>query len=355
MTDLSTTYLGLHLDNPLVPSASPLGRSLDTLRCMEDAGAAAVVLPSLFEEQINHETRELDYFLTHGTYSYSEALTFFPDPQLFRLAPHEYLEHVRRAKAALAIPVIGSLNGVSTGGWVSYAREIEQAGADALELNFYFVPTDPYLEGATIEQECLGLLRDVRREVGIPVSVKLSPYFTNVAFMARQLDEAGAAGLVLFNRFYQPDVDLDNLEIVPRPTLSSPAEPQALRLPLCWIGILHGRVRANLAGSSGVHSAQDVLKLLMVGADVAMMASALLRNGVEHLATVKRDLACWLDEHEYTSVRQMKGSMSQQAVTFPAAFERAHYVKAVADLPQGYESIESGVVLNGLKTSRARV
>jgi dihydroorotate dehydrogenase (fumarate) len=335
MTDLSTNYLGLHLDNPLVPSASPLSAKLDNLRRMEDAGAAAVVLPSLFEEQINHETRELDFFLTHGTYSYAEALTYFSEPQSFHVTPDAYLEHVHRAKDALTIPVIGSLNGVSSGGWVSFARDIEAAGADALELNLYFVPTDPYMEGCTIEQECVDLLSDVLNELSIPVAVKLSPYFTNVAAMVRRLDEAGAAGLVLFNRFFQPDIDLDMLDVVSEPTLSHPADSQTLRLPLCWIGILYGRVRASLAASSGIHTAPDVVKLLMVGADVTMMASALLRSGIDHLAVVKRDLRVWLEEHEYESLRQLRGSMSQRAVAFPSAFERAHYIRAVTTTSAG--------------------
>jgi len=267
------------------------------------------------------------------TYSYAEALTYFSEPQQFRLTPDAYLEHVRRAKEALRIPVIGSLNGVSSGGWVTFARDIQAAGADALELNIYYVPTDPYLEGSTIEQECLDLLSDVVNEVSIPVAVKLSPYFTNVSAIARKLDEAGAAGLLLLKRFYQPGIDLATLEVVSRSMLTSSSDPQALRLPLGWIGILYGRVRASLAGSSGVHAARDVLKLLMVGADVAMMASALLRNGVEHLATVKDDLRLWLDEHEYASIRQLKGCLSQQSVTFPSAFERAHYVRAVGASP----------------------
>jgi dihydroorotate dehydrogenase (fumarate) len=303
---------------------------MDTLRQMEDAGAAAVVLPSLFEEQIDHDTRELDFFLTHGTYSQAEALTYFAEPQRFLLPPEAYLEHIRRAKEALDIPIIGSLNGVSSGGWVSFARDIQAAGADALELNIYYVPTDPYLEGATIEQENVDIVSGVLREVTIPVAVKLSPYFTNLASVARKLDEAGAAGLVLFNRFYQPDIDLDTLEVVSRAMLTSSSDPQALRLPLCWIGILYGRVRASLAGSSGVHAGRDALKLLMVGADVTMMASALMRNGVEHLATVEDDLRSWLDDHGYSSVRQLKGCLSQQSVTFPSAFERAQYVQAVS-------------------------
>ncbi len=330
MTDLSTTYLGLHLSTPLVPSASPLTASLDTLRQMEDAGAAAVVLPSLFEEQIDHQSPELDFFLTHGTYSHAEAMTYFGAPQQFRLTPEAYLEHVRRAKEALQIPVIASLNGVSTGAWISFAHDVQGAGADALELNVYYVPTDPYLESSTIEQEYVDVLSDVIREVNIPVAVKLSPYFTNIAAMARKLDEAGAAGLVLFNRFYQPDIDLDTLELVSHTMLTSDTDSQALRLPLCWIGILYGRVRASLAGVSGVHAARDVLKLLTVGADVTMMASALMRHGIEHITTVEHDLRQWLDQHQYISVRQLKGCLSQQSVTFPSALERAHYVQAVS-------------------------
>ena len=330
MIDLSTTYLGLHLKSPLVPSASPLSANIDTLWQMEDAGAAAVVLPSLFEEQIDHQSRELDFFLTHGTYSRAEAVTYFSDPQQFRFDPDSYLEHVRHAKEALRIPVIASLNGVSAGSWTSFARDIQAAGADALELNVYYVPTDPYLESSTIEQECVDLLTDVVREVSIPVAVKLSPYFTNVAAMARKLDQAGAAGLVLFNRFYQPDIDLDTLDLVSHTMLTSGRDPQALRLPLCWIGILYGRVRASLAATSGVHAARDVLKLLMVGADVTMMASALMRYGIEHIVTVQDDLRGWLEQHEYASVRQLKGCLSQQSVTFPSALERAHYVRAVS-------------------------
>jgi dihydroorotate dehydrogenase (fumarate) len=327
--DLSTTYLGKKLSNPLVVSANPLGRSLDNLRAMEDAGAAAVVLPSLFEEQIVHESHELDFFLAHGTYSYSEALTFFPEPRQFELAPDQYLEHVRHAKRALGIPVIGSLNGVSNGGWVDFATLIEQAGADALELNLYFVPTDPQLSSLTIEDEFVDVLREVKAVVSIPVAVKLSPYFTNLAGLAHRLDSAGADGLVLFNRFQQPDVDLEQLEIVARPMLSPMGDEQSLRLPLCWIGILDGRTRASLAASSGIHTAQDVLKLLMVGADVTMLASELMLNGVPRLASILEELVGWLQEHEYTSVRQLQGSLSQRNVTFPTAFERSHYVRAV--------------------------
>jgi dihydroorotate dehydrogenase (fumarate) len=328
--DLSTTYLGLRLHNPLAVSANPLGRSLDNLKRMEDAGASAVVLPSLFEEQIIHESHELDFFLAHGTYSYSEALTYFPEPNRFELTPDQYLEHVREAKAALGIPVIGSLNGVSNGGWTEFASLIESAGADALELNVYFVPTDPGLASVVIEDEFVDVLSAVKRTISIPVAIKLSPYFTNLVALAYRLDAAGANGLVLFNRFQQPDVDLDQLEIVSHPTLSPAGDEQSLRLPLCWIGILDGRVRASLAASSGIHTASDVLKLLMVGADVTMFASELMLDGIERLRAIQADLTNWLVEREYTSVRQLQGCLSQRNVTFPTAFERTHYVRAVS-------------------------
>jgi dihydroorotate dehydrogenase (fumarate) len=330
--DLSTTYVGLHLRNPLVASATPLGGTLDNLRQMEDVGAAAVVLPSLFEEQIVGESRELDFFLTHGTYSYAESLTYLPEPSAFTLTPERYLEHVRRAKEALAIPVIGSLNGVSNGGWIESATAIQQAGADAVELNLYYVPTDPQLTSLEIEDEFVDTLRAIKHSVTIPVAVKLSPYFTNLAGLAQRLDEAGADGLVLFNRFQQPDVDLEQLEIVTRPTLSPSNDEQSLRLPLCWIGILDGRVRASLAASSGIHSAPDVLKLLMVGADVTMLASELLLGGIPRIRAIRQDLISWLVEHEYTSIAQLQGSLSQRNVPFPSAFERTHYVRAIAAL-----------------------
>jgi dihydroorotate dehydrogenase (fumarate) len=328
--DLSTTYLGLSLRNPLVVSANPLGRNLDNLKRMEAAGAAAVVLPSLFEEQIVHESHELDYFLSHGTYSYAEALTYFPEPHRFELTPSQYLDHLERAKRALEIPVIASLNGVSNGGWIEYARLMQGAGADALELNLYFIPTDPGLSSQAIEDEFVEVLSQVKSSVRIPVAVKLSPYFTNLSALAQRLDEAGADGLVLFNRFQQPDIDLDLLEVVPRPTFSPADDEQSLRLPLCWIGILDGRVRASLAASSGIHSAHDVLKLLLVGADVTMLASELMLYGVDRLAAIRAELLDWLIEHEYTSVRQLQGSLSQRSVTFPASFERTHYVRAVS-------------------------
>jgi dihydroorotate dehydrogenase (fumarate) len=330
--DLSTTYLGLRLDNPLVPSASPLSSSLDNLRRMEDAGAGAVVLPSLFEEQIEHESHELDYFLSHGTYSVAEAMTFVPEPNAFVLAPEHYLNHVRRASAALEIPVIASLNGTSGGTWLEYAADIAEAGASALELNLYAVPTDAFQPSLVIEDDLVAVLRTVKRLVSIPVAVKLSPYYTNLAALAQRLDAAGADGLVLFNRFQQPDIDLELLELVTRPTLSPPGDEQALRLPLTWIGLLSGRLRASLAASSGIHTAEDVLKLLLVGADVTMLASELLLRGIDRLRTIHNDLTSWLVEHEYASIAHLQGSLNQRRVSFPARFERAHYVRAVSSL-----------------------
>jgi dihydroorotate dehydrogenase (fumarate) len=320
----------MRLSSPLVPSATPLGFNLDDLRRMEDVGAAAVVLPSLFEEQIHQEGEDLDFFLAHGTYSHSEALTYFPDPRQFVLTPAQYLEHIGHAKRALQIPVVASLNGVSNGGRGEYASAIEQSGADAIELNLHFVPTDPSLSAQTIEDELVDVLTAVKARVSIPVAVKLSPYFTNLTAIAQRLDAAGADALVLFNRFQQPDIDLDNLEIVTRATLSPIDDVQSYRLPLCWIGVLDGRVRASLAASSGVHSAKEVLKLLLAGADVTMLASELLLRGVDRLRTIRQDLVHWLVEHEYESVRQLQGSLSQRHVSVPAAFERTHYVRAVS-------------------------
>lgn len=324
--DLTTTYLGKTLKNPLVASASPLSRRLDNIRRLEDAGAAAVVLFSLFEEEILHESRELDHYLTYGAESYAEAVSYFPQPEEFYLGPEAYLEHIRQAKAAVDIPIIGSLNGVSPGGWINYARKIEAAGADALELNLYYIPTDPALSSDDVERLYLNTLKMVRQSVSIPVALKLSPFFSALANMAKQFDEAGANALVLFNRFYQPDLDLENLEVVPNVILST---PQSMRLPLRWIAILHGRIKADLAATSGIHTATDVVKMLMAGANVTMMASALLHHGIGHVRQVLREMEIWMEEHEYESVRQMQGSMSQKAVAEPAAFERANYIKAL--------------------------
>lgn len=322
--DLTTSYMGLPLKNPIVPSASPLSEKVGTIRAMEDAGASAVVLFSLFEEQIVHEQLELHHFTERGTESYAEALSYFPEQKEYRTGPEEYLEHIHNAKKAVGIPVIASLNGVSVGGWIDFARKIEQAGADGLELNIYYIPTDPASTAVEIEEIYLRDLRTIKESVKIPVAMKLNPFFTAPANMARRLDEAGADALVLFNRFYQPDFDLERLEVVPSLSLSV---PQEMRLPLLWIAVLHGRVKASLAATTGVHGAQDALKMLMAGADVAMMASALLREGPGHIATVLRDMTQWMEEHEYESVTQMKGSMSQRSVADPAAFERANYMK----------------------------
>jgi len=327
MTDLTTTYLGLNLKNPLVASACPLCEHVDNIKRMEDAGAGAVVLHSLFEEQITFESDHLDRFLTHGTESFAESLSYFPDLGNYKLGPDGYLEHVRRAKAAVGIPVIGSLNGVSTGGWIRYAEMIQEAGADALELNVYYIPTDPEMTSAQVEQMYLDLARDVKATLKIPVAVKLGLAFTAMANMARRLDQVGADGLVLFNRFYQPDLDLENLEAVPRMTLSTSYE---LLRRIHWVAILYGRINADLAVTGGVYTAEDVLKTMMSGARVAMMTSALLKDGIGHLAKVRSDLLTWMGEHEYTSIREMQGSMSYRSVAEPAAFERGNYMKVLS-------------------------
>ncbi len=326
MSDLTTSYLGLTLKNPLVASPSPLCQELGSIRQMEDAGAAAVVLHSLFEEQLTLESQDLDHFLTQGTESFAEALSYYPDLGQYQMGPDAYLEHIRKAKAAVKIPVIGSLNGVSTGGWISYAKKIEQAGADGLELNVYYLPTDPGMSGTQVEQMYADLVRDVRASVKIPVAVKLGPYFSALASMARRLDQAGANGLVLFNRFYQPDLDLERLEVTPNLVLSRPDE---LRLRLTWVGILYGRIKADMAVTGGVHTAEDAIKAMMVGARVAMMTSALLRQGIGHLKTVRDGMLDWMEKHEYASIRQMQGSMSQKSVAEPAAFVRANYMKVL--------------------------
>jgi dihydroorotate dehydrogenase (fumarate) len=325
--DLTTTYLGLTLKNPLVASASPLSKKIDLVRRLEDAGAAAVVLYSLFEEQISHESRELDHYLSHGADTYAEALSYFPDLEHYNVGPEPYLEHLHRVKQAVGIPVIGSLNGVSTGGWIEYAHKIEQAGADALELNIYYLPADANLTAAALEESYVTLVRDVRAQLRIPIALKLSPFFTALPNLARRFAAAGADGLVLFNRFYQPDFDLEALEVVPNLTLSNSND---LRLPLRWVAMLYGRVPADLALSGGVHTAQDVLKAIMAGANVAMLTSELLSSGIARLSDILADLRAWMVEHEYESIMQMHGSMSQRAVAEPAAFERANYIKALS-------------------------
>jgi dihydroorotate dehydrogenase (fumarate) len=324
--NLGTRYLGLELDSPLVPSASPLSERIDNLRRMEDAGAGAVVLHSLFEEQIDQEARTLHYYLERGSHSYSESLTYFPEPLDYRFGPDEYLDHVRLAKQAIAIPVIASLNGTTAGGWTGYASRIEQAGADALELNLYEVPADVGTTSAEIEGRHVEIVREVRRMVRLPIAVKIGPYFTSIGNVAKRLVGAGADGLVLFNRFYQPDIDLGELEVKANVLLST---PQAMRLPLRWIAILHGRLPASFAGTGGIHTAADVLKMVLAGADVTMLCSALLKHGIDHLAVVRDGIVQWLEEGEYASLDQMRGSMDQRSCADPTAFERANYMKAI--------------------------
>ena len=324
--DLTTNYLGLKLRSPLVVSASPLSEDVENIKCMEAAGASAVVLYSLFEEQLRQDRLELNQRLEAGTDSFAEALTYFPEPDEFRLGPEEYLKHIAAAKKAAKIPIIASLNGSSVGGWTHYARQIEGAGADALELNIYHIPTDLDLSGEMVEETYLNILRAVKSEVNIPVAVKLSPFFSNFANMAKRFEQAGADGLVLFNRFYQPDIELETLEVKPNILLST---PMAMRLPLRWVAILYGKLKLSLAATSGIHRASDALKMLMVGADVTMLCSTILRHGAPQIALIERDLVEWLKEHDYESVSQMKGSLSQKSCAEPAAYERAQYMKAL--------------------------
>ena len=324
--DLKTSYLGLDLRSPLIPSAGPLTEQTGSIRKMEDAGAGAVVLHSLFMEQLDREAKTLHHYLDRGTHSFAESLTYFPTPQEYRLGPDEYMEHVRLSKKAVGIPIIASLNGTSPGTWVKAAAQIEQAGADALELNLYDIPADLDTTGPQVEDRYLEVVREVRAVVKLPLAVKVSPYFSAPGQMMKRLVEAGADSLVLFNRFYQPDIDLEKLEVCPNILLST---PQALRVPLRWIAILYGRLPAGLAASGGIHTAQDALKAIMVGADAAMLCSALLLHGIGHLDTVRSDIVRWMEEHEYESIAQMKGSISQKSCADPSAFERAQYMKAI--------------------------
>jgi len=329
MLDLTTRYLGMQFRTPLLASASPLSQEIDSIRRLEDAGVSAVVLYSLFEEQLRQESLELDYYLSSGTESHPESLSFFPAPAEFTLGPEGYLEHIRKAKEAVKVPIIASLNGSSVGGWIQYATQIEEAGADALECNIYWIVTDFDQTSAEVEQHYLDIVQAVKSAVHIPVAVKVSPFFSNMANIAKRLDAVGADGLVLFNRFYQPDIDLEALEMKPNVLLST---PQAMRLPLTWIGILFGRIRASLAATGGVHSHEDVIKLLMVGADVTMLCSSLLRNGAGHVRALEAGLQNWMEAHEYESVKLMQGSMSQLKCPDPSAFERAQYMRAVKSI-----------------------
>ncbi len=324
--DLSTTYLGLTLKTPLVASASPLSRKIERVQRLEEAGIAAVVMYSLFEEQILHESAEWDYFLTRTSYTTAEAISYLPDSGLYAMTPGKYLDHLSALKKAVNIPIIGSLNGVSKGGWIRYARAMQDAGADAIELNLYYLPTDPSLSAADIEVAQIELVAAIKSNISIPLAVKLSPYYTALPHFAHRLAAAGADGLVLFNRFYQPDFDLEELEVIHNLDLSTSSD---LRLPLRWTAILHGQISADLAISSGVHTAQDVIKAMMAGARVAMMASALLHYGEQRVASLINEIGWWMETHEYVSIRQMQGSMSRRSVAEAAAFERANYMRVL--------------------------
>ncbi len=330
--DLTTTYLGLQLRSPILASSSPLTGKIDSLLELEHHGIGAAVLPSIFEEQIEHEELDVHELLEHATHSFGEALTWFPELEDYPTGPDLYLEHLAKAKEALDVPVIASLNGVSPGGWLRYAKLCEDAGADALELNVYAVETDAETSAAAVEERTAGLVREVRSAVSIPLAVKVGPFYSAFAHMAARLEEAGADGLVLFNRFLQPDIDLDTLEISPWLALSTPSE---LRLPLRWIAILYGRVDVSLAGTSGVHDWQGALKLFLAGADVAMTASAALARGPHVVAEMIEGIRDWMIEREYTSIEQLKGSMSQASCPDPAAFERGNYMRALHSYAPG--------------------
>ena len=332
--DLTTTYLGLKLKSPLAASASPLSREIDNIKKLEDHGASMVVMHSLYEEQITGEQKELEYHTTRGTESFPEALSYFPDLDEYKVGPDEYLNHIRKAKQAVKIPIVASLNGSTMGGWTSYAKELENAGADAIELNIYYIPTSFDMTGLEVENKYIEILEAVKSSVEIPVSVKLSPYFSNMANMAKRLTDAGANGLVLFNRFYQPDIDLDELEVVPNILLS---RSQAMRLPMRWIAILKGRLDVDFAATSGINSGYDVLKMMMVGANVTMLCSTLLKHKIEHIRTIEHKMLEWMEEKEYESIRQMQGSMCQLNVGDPSSFERAQYMKALTNYQLGSE------------------
>lgn len=325
--DLSTTYLGLNLRSPLVVgAAAPLTEDLDNFPPMEASGAGAIVLHSLFEEQIRQERLQLHHHLLHGTDSFAEALSYFPEPDIFHVGVQAYLDHIHKAKQLVNIPIIASINGSHRGTWVEIAQQIQSAGADALELNIYQVPTDFDRPGSQIEEEYIEIVTAVKSQVSIPVAVKLSPYFSNMAYMAKQLVNAGADGLVLFNRFYQPDIDIDSLEVVPHVLLST---PQEMRLPMRWIALLYGRLGVDLAATSGIQRGHDVIKMVMAGANITYIVSALLRHGIHHLSTIETEIRHWMEENEYSSIAQMRGSMSQINCPDEGAFERAQYMQAI--------------------------
>jgi dihydroorotate dehydrogenase (fumarate) len=324
--NLQSKYLGMTLNSPFVLSASPIGEDISNLKRLEDLGIGAVVLHSLFEEQLADEQLELEYHLTHGTESFAEATSYFPHYDEFRLGPEQYLEHIRKAKTSLKIPVIGSLNGTTRGGWTNYAKNIEEAGADAIELNIYNIPTDMKLSSVQIEETYINVLKDVKAAVKIPVAVKLSPYFTNFANIAHRFDEAGADSLVLFNRFYQPDINLANYEVDPKVSLSNSADN---RIEMRWIGILKNHIKADLAATGGIITAQDAIKMILAGANVAQIFATLARNGFEYLEVLHREMIQWMEDKGYESVQEMVGVVCQKNIPNPGSFERAQYMKAL--------------------------
>jgi len=324
--DLSTLYLGMKLRNPLVAAASPLTEKVDNFKKLEDAGIGAIVMHSLFEEQIDQEALELQYSLEQGTESFAESLTYYPRLKDYNIGPEQYLDHLEKAKKSVKVPVIGSLNGVSTGGWLKYAQNLESAGADAIELNIYHIPTDPSVSSADVEQSYLDIVSRVKARAKIPVAVKLGPYFSALVAFAKRLETSGADGLVLFNRFYQPDIDLATLDVIPDVKLSTNVE---MRLPLRWIAILRGHVKASLAATTGVQRGEDVLKMVMVGADATMLCSTLLTNGIAHVGTMLTEIEAWMKERDYDSLQEMKGTLSHKSCASPDAFERANYLKTL--------------------------
>lgn len=324
--DLSTKYMGMTLRSPLVASASPLSEDIDNVKKLEDAGIGAIVLHSLFEEQLRLEQEEYNHFMTQGTDSFAEAMSYFPEVEEYKLGPELYLEHISNAKKAVDVPIIASLNGSTIGGWTAYAKEMESAGANAIELNIYAIPTDMDIPGSEIEQQYVDILKSVKGSVKIPVALKLSPYFSNFSNVAKQFEEAGADALVLFNRFYQPDIDLDEFEVTPNLMLS---QSNAMRLPMRWIAILKDKLHVDFAATSGIHTGTDVIKMLLVGANVTMLCSALLKHGINHLHNIESHMKDWMSEKEYNSISELQGSMSQKKTTEPGKFERAQYMKAL--------------------------
>ncbi len=331
--DLRTRYMGIELRNPLVASSSPLSEDIVNIRRIEDAGAAAVVMFSLFEEQIRHEEEAMTHLTSYGAESFGEALSYFPEVEEFHVGAEQYLDLIRRAREAVDIPIIASLNGLTDEGWIDYAKLMEEAGANAIELNVFYIPADIETTGREVEERYIEIVKHVKGAVRLPVALKLSPFFSAFGNMARRLDEAGVDGLVLFNRFYQPDFDIDHLEVALSLELSQPSE---IRLPLAWIAMLYGRVGASLAATRGVHSAAEIIKYVMAGADAVMTTSALLKNGIGHAEQLLRELEEWMEAREYASIEQMKGSMSEQNVADPTAFKRGNYVRMLEQYKSAY-------------------